>query len=55
MQMFPSNPNFTYEDYQPAPYDNYHVDVVAVLDSVKSIFSKYFNSVDALPLSIRDQ
>ncbi len=52
MQMFPSNPNFTYEDYQPAPYDNYHVDVVAVLDSVKSIFSKYFISVDALPLSV---
>lgn len=52
MQVFPSNPNFIYEDYQSSPYDTYHTDVVMVLDSVKSLFSKYFDSVDARPLSI---
>ena len=54
MISFPSNSNFTYEDFQPAPYENYHVDVVAVLDSVKSLFSNYFNLVDALPLSVKN-
>lgn len=52
MISFPSNPNFTYEDFQPAPYETYHADVAAVLDSVKFLFSKYFDSVEALPLSV---
>lgn len=52
MQIFPSNSDFTYKDFQPAPYSTYHADVVAVLDSVKLLFSKYFACVDALPLSV---
>lgn len=52
MCLFPSNSNFTYTDFQPAPYDAYPYDVITVLDSVKSLFSKYFNSIDELQVPI---
>lgn len=52
MHTFPSNPNFTYMDCQTTSDDSYFDEVVAVLDSVKFLFSKYFVSVDSLPLSV---
>lgn len=52
MHPFPSNPHFTYTDFQPAPYEGYFDDVVAVLDSVKLLFSNYFVFSDNLSLSV---
>ncbi len=52
---FPSNPNIHYYEYQSIPYPTYLNDVVAVLDSVKKLFSLYFNTVDDKPLSIINQ
>lgn len=52
MYKFPSNSNFKYKDFQLAPYKTYSNDVVSVLDSVKCLFSKYFDPVDTLSLSV---
>lgn len=52
MHLFPSNPKFTYADFQPAHDDSYFENVVAVLDSVKFLFSIYFYSVDNFSLSV---
>ena len=52
MILFPSNPNFSFKETCPLPYPSYEQDVVAVLESVKLLFSQYFNTVDLHPLKV---
>ena len=50
---FLSNPRMTFSEMSTLPYPYYEKDVVAVLDSVKKLFSCYFPNVDAHPLSVK--
>lgn len=52
MYEFPSNPNFTFFESSKLPYTSYEKDVVSVLESVKLLFSKYFDNVDANALAV---
>lgn len=52
MYKFPSNPNFLFFESSDLPYPSYEKDVVSVLDSVKLLFSKYFDNVDANALTV---
>ncbi len=52
MVVFPNCPGFTFEEYLPLPYPTYENDVVAVLSSIKTLFSYYFPCIEAHPLTV---
>jgi len=52
MTTFPSNQNFVFTETLKNPYPEYPTNVVAVLDSVKKQFSKYFERIDERPLHV---
>lgn len=46
MKLFTSNATFSFTETTPLPYPYYEQDVATILDSVKILFSKYFDDVD---------
>ena len=52
MHKFPSNPNFSFFESSELPYPSYEKDVVSVLDSVKLLFAKFFDNVNANTLTV---
>ena len=52
MYLFPSNPQFSFTETCPLPYETYERDVVTLLDFVKNLFSKYFDNVNQFPLKV---
>lgn len=54
MVVFPSNQNFSFTEKCTLPYPTYEVDVVAVLNSVTTLFSKYFKNINTHPLQIEN-
>ena len=52
MYKFPSNPLFSFSEHADLPYYTYEIDVVSVLDSVKFLFSKYFDNVNKNALTV---
>lgn len=52
MYKFPSNSLFSFSEHASLPYHTYEMDVVSVLDSVKVLFSKFFDNVDKNALTV---